>query len=366
MKKIKISIIIPVYKPGNFIYDCINSLINQTFKDAEFIFVNDGSPDNVLDILNEYQIRDSRIKIISQENQGISIARNTGLEHAIGEYIGFIDNDDYYELDFLENLYNTAINNDLDIVISRTIEGRDQKKIVKESIFKTNIIYDNTFSRKEFIKNLMLEESLFAVWNKLYKRELVKKNNIQFPTNRDIEEDCMFNLQAFNNASKIMFIDYYGYNYREVLTSESRRFIERDLFSKALEKYHLSYKNTYSLEINNKTEIEYKSIRLINRSVYLTFICSTDKSNFSLKYNYIKKIIKNKTLIDVVYTYYNSALLKQGKYEKILRYIIKNQNYILLKLIVLLIHTIYSPKLSEFLRYLNGKYKNVKLIKNEH
>lgn len=364
MEKIKISIIIPVYKPGNYIHDCVNSLINQTFSNAEFIFVNDGSPDNVLDVLAEYQAKDSRIKVITQKNQGISIARNTGLKNASGEYIGFMDNDDYYELDFLENLYNTVTINNLDIVVSRTIEERDQKKLVKNPIYTTNKIYDAEFSKNELIKNLMLEESLFAVWNKLYKRSMLEENVIRFPANREIEEDCMFNLQAFNNASRVMFIDYYGYHYREVLTSESRRFIERDLFSKALEKFHFDYKDTFGLKLDKDSETAYKSIRLINRAVYLTFICSTDKSNFRLKYNYIKSIVNNKTLIEAVNTYYNNPLLKQGKFDTILRDIIKQQNYGLLKFIVWSLHTLYSPKLSEIFRNLNGTNKNVELIKN--
>ncbi|MBF0597701.1 glycosyltransferase family 2 protein [Faecalibacter rhinopitheci] len=366
MEKIKISIIIPVYKPGEYIHDCINSLINQTFKEAEFIFVNDGSPDNVLDVLEEYQAKYARIKIITQKNQGISIARNTGLQSACGDYIGFMDNDDYYELDFLENLYNAVKINNLDIVVSRTIEERDEKKLVKNPIFKTNKIYDSEFSKKNFIKNLMLEESLFAVWNKLYKRSMIEEHQIRFPANREIEEDCMFNLQAFNIASKIMFIDYYGYNYREVLTSESRRFIERDLFSKALEKFHFDYKNKFGLQLTVEEEREYKSIRLINRAVYLTFICSNDKSTFSLKYNYIINIIKNKTLIDAVNASYNNPLLKQGKYDTLLRYIIKQQNYTLLKSIIWIIHMVYTPKLSEVFRSLNGTNKNVELIKNEN
>lgn len=365
MKNVKISIIIPVYKPGELIHECVNSLINQSFKDAEFIFVNDGSPDNIQDVLENYQKKDPRIKVIQQINQGISIARNTGLNIASGDYIGFMDNDDFYQLDFLENLYNTAINHNLDIVISRTIEGRDQKKLVKPPIYETNKLYDADFSKSEFIKNLMLEESLFAVWNKLYKREMIEKNTILFPKNREIEEDCMFNLQAFNNATRVMFIDYFGYNYREVLTSESRRFITRDLFSKALEKYNFNYAETYNLALDNKTEKRYKSIRLINRAVYLTFICSTDTSSFKTKYNYVKNIVENKQLIDCINYYYDDELLRQGKYDKVLRAIIKKQNLIGLKAIVWIIHTIYSPNLSEFLRNLNGTNNNVEIIRNE-
>ena len=365
MEKVKVSIIIPVYKPGNLIHECVTSLINQSFKSTEFIFVNDGSPDNVQEILNDYQKKDERIKIIEQENQGISVARNKGLQIAKGEYIGFLDNDDYYKDNFIEKLYSKASKCQLDIVVSRTIEGRDGKKIIKAPIFETNKIYNQEFSHKNFIKNLLTEESLFAVWNKLYKRELITQYNIQFPSNREIEEDCMFNLQAFNNSKRIMFIDYYGYYYREVSTSESRRFIERDLFTKAIEKYNFDYKSTYNLEINKEEEERFKSVRLINRAIYLTFICSKDNANFNTNYSYVKSIVSNPILINAMKTYKHDPLLKAGKYNRILINIILKQNYIKLRIICFSIYKFYTQSVSEFLRNLNGTNKNIELILDE-
>ena len=100
----KISVIVPVYKVEKFLPKCLESLINQTLKDIEIICINDGSPDNSLKILEEYAKKDSRIKIINQKNAGPSVARNNGMSAASGEYIGFVDSDDWIDLDFYEKL----------------------------------------------------------------------------------------------------------------------------------------------------------------------------------------------------------------------------------------------------------------------
>ena len=112
-----ISVVMPVYNVEKYIADCLFSLINQTLEEIEFILVDDGSLDNSLEIINLFAKYDSRIKIIKQENAGPSKARNTGLKEAKGQYISFIDSDDWVDEDFLEKLYNSAKNNNADISI---------------------------------------------------------------------------------------------------------------------------------------------------------------------------------------------------------------------------------------------------------
>jgi glycosyltransferase involved in cell wall biosynthesis len=273
MNPIKVSIIVPVYNAKDFLRDCIESLLNQTLADCEFIFVDDGSVDNSAEIVREYQKTDNRIILINQINKGISEARNSGIAVAKGEYIGFLDNDDFVKNDMFACLYETAEKDDLDIVISKTILGRDGKYIIKDSVFNEGIFYGQEFIQSKILPSLLRVEDLFAVWNKLYKRSFVNLNNIHFPKNRVIEEDNMFNIQAFNKAQKVLFIDYAGYYYREVANSKSRLTIENDYFSKALEKYHFDYKNEYKLTISDIEIEKLKAIRFIQRVFYLVYKC---------------------------------------------------------------------------------------------
>ena len=116
--EIKISVVIPVYNAEEYIIECIESLLGQTLKECEFIFVNDGSNDGSQQIIERYKLLDSRIKLINQENQGVSCARNNGLKIALGEYIGFVDADDFIEEEMYEVLYDSIKSDNSDSVIS--------------------------------------------------------------------------------------------------------------------------------------------------------------------------------------------------------------------------------------------------------
>ena len=113
---VKVSIIVPVYNVENYIERCLKSLVNQTLKDIEILIINDGTPDNSIEICEKYAKNDNRIKIFNKENEGLGLTRNYGIERATGEYIAFVDSDDYVTLDMCENLYNAAIENNADIV----------------------------------------------------------------------------------------------------------------------------------------------------------------------------------------------------------------------------------------------------------
>ena len=117
LNNMKISIIVPVYNVEKYLERCLDSLINQTLKDIEIICINDGSTDNSSEILKEYAKKDSRIIIINQNNQGISVARNNGMNKAKGKYIGFVDSDDWVDLDFFEKLYKAAEKHNAQIAV---------------------------------------------------------------------------------------------------------------------------------------------------------------------------------------------------------------------------------------------------------
>jgi glycosyltransferase involved in cell wall biosynthesis len=359
---IKISVIIPVYNSELYISECIESLINQSLQECEFIFINDGSIDKSSQIIEKYSKQDSRIILINQENKGISIARNTGLDIATGEYIGFVDNDDFVKYDMYETLYNQAIKEDLDIVISKTILGRDGKYLIKDAIFPIDKTYYQDFIQSKVMINLLKVEDLFAVWNKIYKKSLIDENKICFPKNRIIEEDNMFNLQAFNFASKVKFIDYGGYYFRENAISESRNFIENDYFEKSLDKFHFDYIKEYNLKITYDIIGKLKAIRFIQRVFYLTFVCVTYKRyKFKVKTNYISKMLFHPTVYENAIKYHSAILQNKGIFESLLYKIIINKSKTGLYLLVFLVKLVYHPNISEIIRFIN----NPKKIKTE-
>lgn len=352
----KVSVIIPVYNAESYLHDCINSLLAQTLKECEFIFINDGSTDRSLNILEQYQAKDNRIIVINQDNCGISRARNRGLNVSRGEYIGFCDNDDVVRNTMFATLYSAAKKFESDIVISKTIFGRDGKEIIKAAPFNVDLRFEIEDIKKQLIPNLLATEDLFAVWNKLYSADLIQKFAVKFPENRDIEEDSMFNFSAFSNSVSAVFLDYAGYHFREHQASESRRLFDKDYFKLALERFNFDYKKAFNLQLENSEVERLKAIRLVNRVFFLSFTYSITKNvGFDRKFEEISKMIFHPEIKNIFNKFSPEILTNAGKYEKLIFTVVKNPSRIKLQLIIFLVSTIYSPKLSELLRYINGK-----------
>jgi len=226
---IKVSIIIPVYNVDKYLETCLKSVINQTLKEIEIICVNDGSTDNSLDILQKFQINDNRIIIINQENSGQGIARNKALKIAKGEYIGFVDPDDWIKPTMFETLYNTAKEFKSDLVEESYIihnEIRNYEKYVKN---KVKLPVRKSFNHND-VKNYLFSPKL-AVWNKLYKAELINKNKIEF---MDLyrSEDIIFTVKSRFFANNIVYIDNADYFYRikKIDISSSDKDVDLDFF----------------------------------------------------------------------------------------------------------------------------------------
>ncbi len=195
----KISVIVPVYNTSAYLEDCLNSLVNQTFKDMEIICVNDGSTDNSLEILKKYP----QIKIITQENQGLSAARNTGISAAIGEYIGFVDSDDWVDLDFYEKLYNSIISTNSDIAAATILRG--------EVKYRVKYTEEETYTElNEKIKICNIPNSCY-VWNKLYKANLIKNNMFR---NGVYFEDMVWMPYILAKSEKLVTTPNTMYHYR--------------------------------------------------------------------------------------------------------------------------------------------------------
>lgn len=206
----KISVIIPVYKVEQYLEECIDSLVNQTYQNTEIILVDDASPDGCGAICDKFAAKDSRIRVIHKEkNAGQAAARNTGMDLATGEYLFFIDSDDWLAEDTLEKLYWGLTKYEADCSVGacvNVLEGSDGKQEIQHSVQ----IGDRQETAREAMKTVLLSGS--AAWNRLCRRE--KLGELRFPLGRINDDEC-FILRAYEPMEKIVFLDCETYFYRK-------------------------------------------------------------------------------------------------------------------------------------------------------
>lgn len=210
-KQIKVSIIVPAYNVEDYIEACLNSLVNQTLEEIEIIIVNDGATDSTPQIIENFAQKDRRIKVINQKNQGQAAARNRGIEIAQGEYIGFVDSDDYIDLDYFEKLYETAKENNSDLAIASILKH-------KKDYLRYNARY-SSFEKAENIEDKIKlcadkKKRFFYVWNKLCRTKIIKENNIYFPEGQ-VFEDVIFSAKVVFYSNKIISVPNINYHYIE-------------------------------------------------------------------------------------------------------------------------------------------------------
>lgn len=227
MSKPAISVIIPVYNAQDGIKRCVDSLLNQSFKNFEIILLNDGSKDNSLNILKEYELKYSFVRVIDKQNEGVAVTRNKGILLAEGEYTMFMDNDDFVDSDYIETFYQAIHEKNLDLVIG------GYKRVNQDN----QIIFGQDIQQSEWSKYIIM-----APWAKIYRTEFLKTNNLEF-FDCGIGEDIIFNLAAYKATDKIGLLDYKGYNWyynsQSISNTSQRGFSPKIdilvLFSKILE-----------------------------------------------------------------------------------------------------------------------------------
>lgn len=307
----KVSVLIPVYNTEKYLSKCIDSVINQTLKDIEIVIVNDGSKDNSQIIIEQYAKKDSRIKYCVQENSGLGATRNKGIELATGEYIAFLDSDDWVENDYYELMYNQAINTKSDMVISDyTVDS-----------LNSSYIYENKYEqidKRRYIKDVLMRNVSGFSWNKLYKRELINSNNLKFPLRENFEniEDQYFTLKTLYLSKKISFLNkpliHYIIRDNSIVNTYQKKLIDDGLnFYRQISEFFIRYnadddiyealeigmlkhicqclsnecKNTNKKSLRERLN-EYK--RILNIKEYQKIIDKFDGSN-KIKYNSISK-----------------------------------------------------------------------------
>lgn len=241
----KVSVVVPVYKVEEHLRRCIDSLINQTLKDIEIILVDDGSPDSCPQICDEYAKKDSRIKVIHKQNEGLGFARNTGIENATGEFIGFVDSDDYVDLNMYRKLYDSAITHQAQSAyggIFYVTNGNVRTGYLDDKIK----VWENKDQIKKFLMDLLSSDENQPYDNKygahvckaIFSRELIKKHNIRFHSEREyVSEDSLFDIDFMKYTTKVVMLPkafyYYNYNpssltsvYREDRFEKNKAFYE--------------------------------------------------------------------------------------------------------------------------------------------
>lgn len=303
-----ISIIVPIYNSQQYLRQCLESIIRQTYKNLQIICIDDGSTDNSMFILENYLKKDKRIKIIHGLNKGVSSARNAGLQIAQGEYILFVDSDDWIETSSCEIAINKINEEEADIVMwpyIREIKTESKKKVIfdKDLTFNDYEIKRNLHRRMIGIIDKELAEpenadSLCTVWGKLYRRSIISENGISFYDIRRIGtyEDGLFNLLYLQYAHKAVFLNRYLYHYRRTNVNSIVESYNPNL-ERQWDELHFIMKNYIQ---KNDLDFEYK-VALQNR-ISLSLIplginVMTEKNSSLKKIKKIKHLITKKEYI---------------------------------------------------------------------
>lgn len=247
-----ISVIVPIYKVEEYLSRCVDSIINQTYKNLEIILVDDGSPDDCPKICDDYARKDNRVKVIHKRNGGLSDARNAGMKVATGEYISFIDSDDYISLDFIKVLYDTVVLENSDIVECSVVEFYEDGHFDRYTD-------DLNVSSCETIEGLsmLISENQFHqhVWNKLYKSNQVL--DIPFAVGK-LNEDEFWTYQIFGRAKKVTKINktmYYYFQRESSIMGERYNIRRLDALEGINNRYLYINKNFPSLSLKAKLSL---------------------------------------------------------------------------------------------------------------
>lgn len=335
--KEKISIIVPFYNVEEKLFRrCINSLINQTYKNIEIIVINDGSNKKCSNYCSEICKLSNIIKLVNQKNLGVSSARNLGIDVSTGEWIMFVDADDWLEVDACEALI-CKVDNCADLLISKTyVNYVNDLEIEMNNFYNQDMIIDNFVMKKELIKSLMIAYKtkynfIATPWAKLYNKNYLVNNNINFKVGLRFGEDSLFNYECIAKAKKIIYVDYFIYHYYINNNSVTQKFDKNYIneCTKLFKKYEELFKDS-NIYYNEKYYMTFCFRQFVTgiKKYYL----NTD--NPDRKVGNIGKLKKEfkETVISLPY----SRFLKKCNYsninfkKKVLLFLLKHNIYFIL------------------------------------
>lgn len=300
---VKVSVIIPIYNSQNYLEECLNSVIQQSLQDLEIICINDGSTDNSAKILEKFAQKDSRIKVINQTNRGVSVARNYGIQIATGEYISFVDSDDYLDLDYFEKLYCSAKEHDADLSAGSILRFKGKKK--KYLVKQTKEIITSNIQRK--YKLLKLPHWSFSC-GKIYRAKALKESGILFKEGV-FYEDIVFINMLVHKLSKLVVVPNATYYYR----------IHSSSITNSTTPKHLYDAKYAAIEIQNFVQVQntlkgvgkhwysevLKEIKFLNLSIFKEILYGSFIQYRLFNFPIFLKEIFNKK-VDLVYCWVNN------------------------------------------------------------
>lgn len=313
----KVSIVVPIYNVEKFLPRCMESLLRQTLHEIEIILVDDESPDNCSAMCDEYQKQDRRIKVVHKKNGGLGYARNSGIEVAEGEYIAFVDSDDYVELDMYEKMYHVAETQNVDLVWAEKYNEKSNGDITNSSY--SSPTRKGKYNREELLAGLLYPQfgmlpneggdkyvSCSSCTN-IYRRNIITQFNLRFDSERNfISEDLLFNLKFMMVAESAYVMREQFYHY--IVNEQSLTHVYRpDRFDRELVFYHECIKRLEELEIYEECKVRLYRHLLIRarKCVKRELVGNLDKKNAK---NNVKKILSCNEL-QYIFSVYDSSKL---------------------------------------------------------
>lgn len=323
-----VTVIIPVYNVEKYLERCVTSVLEQTYKNLEIILVDDGSTDNSSLMCDNLSLMDKRIKVIHKENQGLGYARNSGLEIAHGQYVTFVDSDDYIDSDLIANLVEAVKKAEIDTSIGGYKRVKDDGTVTREERY-----FDEIYIKEDVVKSLLPKllgsspeksDSLRpSVWNCLYSMKIIKDNKIRFPSEREyISEDIIYDLEYYQYSRGVHVLNNISYNYRINDNSLTRKYKKNA--------YNL-FKRLYNKELDIVAKydlLEYTKYRITRQFFVNTLECIRQEKTKSAKKSYrsclksLKEICSDETLLTAISDY---PVKKLGIKQQIFLFLVKNR-----------------------------------------
>lgn len=328
---IKVSIIIPIYNAQTYLKKCLDSVMGQTLREIEIILINDESSDNSLNICKEYSKKDKRIKIIDKKNEGVSKARNTGILSAEGEYISFIDSDDWIEHNMIEELYNSATANNAEFCMCNYVKENNGKSLYIDSSMCKKVLEGNDIRNylllplieRENNENQHILGDFRSPWSKLFKRDIIEKYNIKFEKDLIIGEDFIFNLEFLIHTNKAVINQGFYYHYLININSATMRY-KKDCW-KSIYRNIILYLEDFLKNNNLYLEAKDKVNKLIIKYFLMSIMNEGRKDNPKRrveKINTIREMCEDKIIMNSLksvdlnlYGKRNNLILFLAKYK---------------------------------------------------